>query len=300
MSKIDKMIAKLCPDGVEYKRLGDIGSFTRGSGIQKKDFVDEGMPYIHYGQIYTRFGLFTDHALVYIPESQYKKCKKANPGDVIFAITSENIEDVCTPLVWEGKQPIAISGHSCAFSSSEINPRFLAYVATGLPFQNAKARAAKGTKVIEVAPADLARAEIPVPPMEIQQEIVHILDSFAKLEAELEAELEARKAQYAFYRDKLLTFERESLVAKAMRTSSHRRRTYPVKVSSSKLRKWLHTVGHIKRCENAASVNDRHPYLRIRSESTDAIPSRSNRSRSAKRNPEKAFPRLHARCPHDS
>ena len=205
MSKIDKMIADLCPDGVEYKRLGDIGSFTRGSGIQKKDFVDEGMPCIHYGQIYTRFGLFTDHALAYIPESQYKKCKKANPSDVIFTITSENIEDVCTPLVWEGKQPAAISGHSCAFTSSEINPRFLAYIATGLPFQKAKARAAKGTKVIEVAPGDLARVEIPVPPMEIQQEIVRILDSFAKLEAELEAELEARKTQYAFYRDKLLS-----------------------------------------------------------------------------------------------
>lgn len=205
MSKIDEMIAELCPDGVEYKRLGDIGTFTRGAGIQKKDFVENGLPCIHYGQIYTRFGLHTDHALSYIAESQYVKCKKANPGDIIFAITSENIDDVCTPLTWEGNEPVAISGHSCAFSSEQINARFLAYLATGAEFQKAKLRVAKGTKVIEVSPLDLARVEIPIPPIEIQKEIVRILDKFA----ELEAELEARKAQYAYYRDKLLSFERE-------------------------------------------------------------------------------------------
>ena len=210
MSKIDGIIAELCPDGVEYKRLGDCGEFTRGSGIQKKDFVEEGMSCIHYGQIYTRFGLHTDHALTFISETQYRKCKKAKPGDVIFAITSENIEDVCTPLVWEGDRPVAISGHSCSFSSSEISPRFLAHVVTGLSFQKKKVRVAKGTKVIEVAPVDLARVEVPVPPIEVQREIVRILDSFA----ELEAELEARKAQYAFYRDKLLSFDRESSMAK--------------------------------------------------------------------------------------
>ena len=53
MSRIDEMLAELCPDGVEYRRLGEIGSFIRGSGFQKADFVDEGNPCIHYGQIYT-------------------------------------------------------------------------------------------------------------------------------------------------------------------------------------------------------------------------------------------------------
>ena len=94
MSRIDELIAELCPDGVEYRKLGDIGTFTRGSGIQKKDFVESGMPCIHYGQIYTKFGLSTNCALSKISEEQYAKSKKANPDDVIFAITSENIEDV--------------------------------------------------------------------------------------------------------------------------------------------------------------------------------------------------------------
>lgn len=226
MGKIDDLIAELCPDGVEYRALGDVGTFTRGSGIQKKDFVEAGEPCIHYGQIYTRFGMTTDHALSFIPEAQYKRCKIALPNDVVIAITSENVEDVCTPLVWEGTTPVAVSGHACFFHS-DVNPRYIAYCFGTEGFWKQKKKIARGAKVIEVKPTDLATIQIPVPPMEIQQEIVRILDSFAELETELETELEARRAQYAYYRDKLLDFtERESVswlkikdVAKVLRGS---------------------------------------------------------------------------------
>ena len=82
---------------------------------------------------------------------------------MIFAITSENIEDVCIPLAWEGEQPVAISGHSCAYATESIIPRYLAYLATAQDFQISKRKVAKGTKVIEVAPVDLSRVEIPAP-----------------------------------------------------------------------------------------------------------------------------------------
>lgn len=82
---------------------------------------------------------------------------------MIFAITSENIEDVCTPLAWEGEQPVAISGHSCAYATESIIPRYLAYLATAQDFQISKRKVAKGTKVIEAAPVDLSRVEIPAP-----------------------------------------------------------------------------------------------------------------------------------------
>ena len=88
---------------------------------------------------------------------------------MIFAITSENIENVCTPLAWEGEQPVAISGHSCAYATESIIPRYPAYLATAQDFQISKRKVAKGAKVIEVAPVDLARVEIPVPSLETQQ-----------------------------------------------------------------------------------------------------------------------------------
>lgn len=53
MSRLQELIQRLCPDGVEYKPLGEVGTFTRGNGLQKKDFTESGVGCIHYGQIYT-------------------------------------------------------------------------------------------------------------------------------------------------------------------------------------------------------------------------------------------------------
>lgn len=80
-------------------------------------------------------------------------------------------------------------------------------------FYRQKVKLAHGTKVIEVTPDKLLSIEIPVPPLPVQEEIVHILDSFTSLTAELinelAAEIEARKKQYEYYRDRLLSFERK-------------------------------------------------------------------------------------------
>ena len=209
MSKIDELIERLCPD-VEYKALKEIGSVDRGGSFQKKDFVEEGMPCIHYGQIYTKFGLHTAETFTFVSEAVFEKSKKAHPGDVVMAVTSENIEDVCKCVTWLGDGDVAVSGHTAIIQHNQ-NPKYMTYFFRSAAFEPIKNRLAHGTKVIEVTPVKLLDVRIPVPPMEVQEEIVRVLDSFA----ELEAELEARKRQYAHYRDRLLTFgerERESKV----------------------------------------------------------------------------------------
>lgn len=82
-----------------------------------------------------------------------------------------------------------------------INPDFLAYYFQIINIQG------HGTIVKSITSRTLEKIKVPVPPLEIQEEIVRILDRFTLLEAELEAELEARRKQYAFYRDSLLNFE---------------------------------------------------------------------------------------------
>lgn len=208
MSRIDDLIAKLCPDGVEYKRLGDIGNFTRGSGIQKKDFVENGKPCIHYGQIYTFYGLCADKTKSFISDELFKTRKKATHGDLVIATTSENDEDVCKCVAWLGDEPCAVSGDAYIYKHT-ADPKYMAYLFSSELFQSQKKRFITGTKVLRVSSDAMEKFEVPVPPMEIQQEIVKVLDSFIKLEAELEAELEARRAQYRYYRDQLLSFERE-------------------------------------------------------------------------------------------
>lgn len=199
MNSIEGLIERLCPDGVEYKALKEIGSVDRGGSFQKKDFVEEGMPCIHYGQIYTKFGLHAAETFTFVSETVFEKSKKAHPGDVVMAVTSENIEDVCKCVTWLGDGDVAVSGHTAIIRHNQ-NPKYMTYFFRSAAFEPIKNRLAHGTKVIEVTPAKLLDVRIPVPPMEVQEEIVRVLDSFA----ELEAELEARKRQYAYYSKKLI------------------------------------------------------------------------------------------------
>ena len=204
MSKLDELLRELCPDGVEYKKLGEIATISRGGNFQKKDFLTEGVPCIHYGQIYTKYGLFADKTFTFISEECAKKQKMAQPNDIVMAVTSENVEDVCKCLAWLGDEPVAVSGHSAIIHHHQ-NAKYLVYYFHSQMFFAQKRKLAHGTKVIEVTPDALVDIALPVPPVEIQCEIVRILDNFTNLTAELTAELTARKTQYAYYRDNLLT-----------------------------------------------------------------------------------------------
>ena len=211
MSKLDELLRELCPDGVEYKKLGEIATISRGGNFQKKDFLTEGVPCIHYGQIYTKYGLFADKTFTFISEECAKKQKMARPNDIVMAVTSENIEDVCKCLAWLGDEPVAVSGHSAIIHHNQ-NAKYLVYYFHSQMFFAQKRKLAHGTKVIEVTPDALVDIALPVPPIEIQREIVRILDNFTNLTAELTAELTARGIQYSYYRNKLLTFHSDTKI----------------------------------------------------------------------------------------
>lgn len=205
MSRLQELIQRLCPDGVEYKPLGEVGTFTRGNGLQKKDFTESGVGCIHYGQIYTYYGILAYETKSFVSSELSKKLLKVNPGDLVIACTSENVEDVGKAVAWLGKSEIVTGGHSVVFRHT-LNPKYVAYFFQTQMFFSQKKRFAYGAKVIDIRTKDLARIVIPVPPLEVQEEIVKILDRFADYAAELQAELQARKQQYEYYRNLLLTF----------------------------------------------------------------------------------------------
>lgn len=193
--------------------LGSFGQLVRGSGMPKTDFSESGVGAIHYGQIYTKFGTATAEVIAHVPEDKAKKLAVVNPGDVIVANTSENLEDVCKAVAWVGESDIVTGGHATVIKAPEQNAKFISYyMATG-QFNKDKRRHAFGTKVIDVAPKNLAKIEFPVPPLEEQQRIVDILDRFDALTTSLSeglpAELAARRSQYEYYRDQLLSFPRK-------------------------------------------------------------------------------------------
>ena len=117
MSRIDELIAELCPNGVEYKKLVEVATISRGGSFQKKDFCEDGVPCIHYGQIYTRYGLFADKTLTFISADAAKKQKYAVKNDIVMAVTSENIDDVCKCVAWLGDDEIAENDYNLSVST---------------------------------------------------------------------------------------------------------------------------------------------------------------------------------------
>ena len=206
MSRLAELIKELCPDGVEYRPLGEIGSFVRGGGLQKTDFVEQGKPCVHYGQIHTRFGIFAEEAVASVSDTQYDRLKRADHGDLLIATTSEDDEAVGKATAWLGSGEVAISGDMFYFRHS-LDPKYVSYFFASSLFQEQKRPYLTGAKVRRISDKGLSRVRIPVPPLEVQREIVRILDQFTTLEAELEAELEARRTQYEHYRNHLLSYD---------------------------------------------------------------------------------------------
>lgn len=191
-------------DSVEWKTLGEIGEIIRGNGLQKTDFVEEGVGCVHYGQIYTRLGFSLDKTLTFVPKELAEKLTTVEPGNLIIACTSENIEDVCKSVVWLGNENIVTGGHACVFKHHE-NPKYIGYCFLTYDFFNQKKKYAYGAKVIDIKTEKLSLIQIPLPSRKKQDEIVSILDTFEASITNLEAQLEQRQKQYEYYREELLT-----------------------------------------------------------------------------------------------
>src|SRR5690554_318930 len=210
--------------GVMWFRVGNIGELVSGNGLPKTDFTESGVPAIHYGQIYTYYGLSTTSTLSFVSIETAKKLRKVDNGDVVITNTSENFEDVGKALVYLGIQQAVTGGHATIFKPSEIIiGKYFAYFTQTDVFTKAKRRYAKGTKVIDVSATDMAKILIPIPcpdnpekSLEIQAEIVRILDAFTAMTAELTAELNLRQQQYNHYRDQLLSFDQDEVEWKTL------------------------------------------------------------------------------------
>lgn len=208
MSRINDLIKRLCPSGVERNKLGEVGKFIRGNGLQKSDLTDAGTPAIHYGQIHTFYGTWTETTKSFTDPELATRLRCARPGDLVIATTSEDDAAVAKATAWLGDGEVAVSGDAYIYSHT-LNPKYVAYFFQSTQFHNQKKRAITGTKVRRISGDNLAKLEIPVPPLAIQQEIVSILDKMEQLEARLEIELHAelryRAHQYAYHRDTLIT-----------------------------------------------------------------------------------------------
>lgn len=185
--------------------LKEFAAVERGGTLQKRDLIERGVPALHYGQIYTKLDTFFEEPLTFVSPDLMKQ-RVAHSGDLIMAVTSENVEDVCKTVAWLGNTDIAVSGHTAIIHHNE-NPKYLSYFFNSMSFYRQKLKLVQGTKVVEVSPRKLEDILVPLPSRDVQNQIASCLDNFKKLTQELTQELTLRQKQYEYYRDYLLSDE---------------------------------------------------------------------------------------------
>ena len=215
MKSIDELIAEFCPDGVEYKPLGEVCEFVKGHGLSKADIGDGTVPIVLYGELYTTYGIYITKVASCTSQEKVSACPTAKKGDLLLPLSSTT-KDAAIGKVSAVMTDdcIFIGGDALILRHAQI-PGYMTYLLNGTWFEKEKVKCVHGTTIMHLMPNKLKNIRIPLPPLPVQKEIVRILDGFTGLIDELEAELAARRKQYELYRDKLLTFgddvERRSL-----------------------------------------------------------------------------------------
>ena len=187
MSKLQELIQKLCPDGVEYKKLGDkqVSIMQRGTSLTKNNSTEGAYPVISGGRVPAFY------------------CDKFNrEGETITVAGS----GAGAGYVQYWNEPIFVCDAFSIKGCENVSTKYLYYCLTNV--QDKIYATKKGGGVPHVHISSIENFLIPVPHPAIQEEIVKILDHFTNLAAELQAELQARKEQYEYYRNKLLMFDK--------------------------------------------------------------------------------------------
>lgn len=187
MSKLQELINKLCPNGVEFKPLGEVCEIldSKRKPVSKGQRINGKYPY--YG---------ANGVLDYVSDFIF---------DGTFLLLGEDgsvINKDNSPVLNWAKGKIWVNNHAHVLSEKKgCLLRFLYYALQLIDVTDI----VRGTPP-KLNQTNLRNISIPVPPIEVQEEIVRILDSFSDYAAELQAELQARKQQYEYYRNLLLTF----------------------------------------------------------------------------------------------
>lgn len=200
----------------DYKSLGEIGEFQRGKRFVKTDMILDGVPCIHYGEMYTHYGTWANESKSFLSEElvKIKKLRVAEKNDIVIVAAGETIEDIGIGTAWLGDKGVVI--HDACFSyRSTLNPKYVAYFTRTKHFHDQIKKHISSGKISAINEKGLSKVIIPVPSPEEQARIVSILDKFDTLTTSisegLPKEIELRKKQYKYYRDKLLAFPKDNL-----------------------------------------------------------------------------------------
>lgn len=182
----------------KWVKLGDIGSFTRGSGIKRNEVTSDGYPCIRYGQLYTTYHNIISEVQSKTSETVFNKSKKIKHGDLVMALTGENNYDIALACAYTGNEIVAIGGDMTAFTHN-VNPLYLV-IAINSPYGiKCKSKLATGNIIVHISNDKLASIPFPLPPLAEQKRIVaRVEELMARIDdlEKTETELEKLKATF--------------------------------------------------------------------------------------------------------
>ena len=209
MGKIDELIEELCPEGVPYHSLPTLAKIDRGLTYQKSDEDPNGSIAVLRSNNIDQ----ASNTVSLVDTKRLRSDLKPNPktrlveGDILISAASGSRSHVGKVAYISIDPDAYFGGFMMAIRAGElIQGRYLFHILTSSSFRDYLDQSLSSSTINNINSAVLEGFNLPLPPLEVQREIVSILDKFTQLEAELEAELEARRIQYEVTRDKLLDF----------------------------------------------------------------------------------------------
>jgi len=191
---------------ISIKTFDEIGTFTRGRRFVRTDIVPNGVPCIHYGDMYTYYGVWADKTPTHLTTEKASKLRFATKGDVIIVGAGENDIDIGVGVAWLGEENVVVHD-ACYIFRHNMDPKYISYYLRSMNYHLQIRMGVVDGKICSISAKELGKTIIPVPSLQEQQRIVSILDKFEASISNLEAQLEQRQKQYEYYRNKLLTFE---------------------------------------------------------------------------------------------
>lgn len=259
MSRLEELLDELCPDGVEYKTIEEIAiDIFRGSGIKRDEVTKEGIPCVRYGEIYTTYGIWFDECVSHTSESAVASKKYFEYGDILFAITGESVEDIAKSCAYVGHEKCLAGGDIVVLKHNQ-NPKYLSYALSTTDARMQKSKGKVKSKVVHSSVPAIKSIRIPIPPLEIQEEITVLLDSFmmfhSNLEHGLNEELNHRKEQFEYYKEQIFSFDdvEHNTVEKVMTFTNGKGHERSVALDGKYIvvnSKFISTNGEVKKYSN--------------------------------------------------
>ena len=166
------------PDSWEWVRIRSLGEIVRGSGIKRNETVQQGLPCVRYGELYTTYQTSFTSAVSFIAPDLYERCKHFSYGDVLMTLTGENKPDIAKAVAYLGTEPIAAGGDLAFWTQHGMNPLFLSYIMASPYIIGRKVALATGDIIVHISGDKLGTILLPVPPLAEQERIVaHIREA---------------------------------------------------------------------------------------------------------------------------